>query len=59
MIIALLHGGPRNGETFHLPWATYDLHVPRAEEAPGGTYRLRGPYRGQENAHYDYSEVKA
>lgn len=54
-----MHGGPRNGETVSMPWARIEIGFPRFD-APGlegiaeDKYRLRGPWRGQEWAHYDH-----
>ena len=63
MVTALLHGGPRDGETLEqLPWARLEIAMPRWEGDPledtgEDLYRLRPPWRGQELAHYDYVEA--
>lgn len=59
MVRATMHGGPRDGEEVLMPWARIEFAFPRFEG--GGLegieedrYRLRGPWRGQEWAHFDY-----
>lgn len=59
-VTATLHGGPRNGETFELPWARLELILPDWDSDREDLYRLRGPWRGQEWASYDFvSPVEA
>jgi hypothetical protein len=64
MITATLHGGPRDGETVELPWARIEIPLPRFEGAglegiEEDLYKLRGPWRGQDWANYDYVEKEA
>jgi hypothetical protein len=61
MLIARLHGGPRDGETVNLPWARLEMSLPRwtdnfIEGVLVDQYRLRPPWRGQVLAHYDFVE---
>lgn len=61
MTTGMMHEGPHDGETVDMPWARLEISFFRFD-SPGlegigeDTYRLRGPWRGQECAHYDYLE---
>lgn len=57
-VTARLHGGPCDGEAVLMPWARIDLPMIRWEEDVLITdmYRLRGPWRGQAIAHYEFVE---
>lgn len=59
-VTAHLHGGPHDGETDGpMPWAM--LKIPKLDWDTDETvwYRLRGPWLGQADAHYEYVTVVA
>lgn len=51
-----LHDGPHDGETIPMPWARIEVPVGRweGEEWVVSVYKLDGPWRGQDTAHYRY-----
>lgn len=61
---AVMHGGPRDGETTPLPWAVPELEVPVWDDnnfldTKVVAYRLRGPWRGQQHIDYEYVDPTA
>jgi len=53
-VSAHLHDGPHDGEVVQMPWARVELPMVRWEGAlmVESLYRLDGPWRGQDTAHY-------
>ena len=59
-VTAHLHGGPCDTNIVMLPWARLEIPMPvwddtdTLEASSEALYRLRGPWLGQPEAHYDY-----